>query len=328
MPTYTDNNHGGVSIPWNDGNVNLGSDPMIAPQPIAMRIGQIGAYSYSTGQEEFEYDGTVWQPTTRPRRLMPPPISTLTHFLLADDIDGNQTFNSAYSDGDLIPVWTNAGGTGSNGFTNLNYGNGAVTAGYRYVLNKRGLSGRGTVVCPGITSTNSSYIQLTGSASQITAIHQTGIFEAFFVVNWYGAIASTALFGCSSDGAHNGGEVTVNTSGNVVVIFSQTGQNNGFLTTSTTVLTPNQAALLLVRGDGTNVYFSLNGGTEESIAFAHTPTGTGNASHDFQLGAAFPDSGNVLDFSGEIGLFAFFNGALTIPQRKNFIQDIRRVYGL
>ncbi len=231
-------------------------------------------------------------------------------YLWGDDVDGLGTNNASLTDGQLLTDWSNARGSAGGTATQ---GNAAI---YRPTLLKAVQNGRAAVVF----DQDVNYLALTGSASSLAFLHQTGVFDIVLVLrpDYCGdkyPLAST------NTGAEKGFGLDF-TATNTLNVFVSTGSTI-LNFTGTQVFTQGEWWIARIRGDGVHAFMSQDGGAEQqSSAFGSFTTG--NMARDAWLGAN--PAGTPLNMGAAVAFLAIWSTPLDSGQWSTLLADLQAYY--
>lgn len=203
----------------------------------------------------------------------------------ADDIDGDNTYNSAYVNGGLVTTWVNDGGGVTGGLSAPNAGAGDT---YKPYVSTSALNGK-TVVSFDVSDTKAIASSTTGASF----IHETGTFDIVMVMRK----DITTLFyplASANSGAHRGMWVSADASGTLsFYMLRGTGGTTNLAYTSTFTMGANAWTTLEFRGDGTTFRAAKNFGSYETASFTNKPFTAGTATYNLHVGAIPPSAGGM-----------------------------------
>ncbi len=233
-------------------------------------------------------------------------------YLFGDDVDGLGTGNASLTDGQLLADWSNtrgsAGGTATQGNAGL----------YMPTILKAANASRDTVVF----DQDKNYLALTGSASSLAFIHQTGVFDIVAVVrlDFCGAVYFLANTNTGTDKGF-GIDTTATNTLNIFVATGSTALNF----TATQVFTQGEWWILRIRGDGTHAFISQDGGAEQqSSAFGSFTTG--NMTRDAWIGGN--PTGVPLNMGASVAFLAIWSTPLSSGQWATLLADLQNYYSV
>ncbi len=237
-------------------------------------------------------------------------------YLFGDDVDGLGTGNASLTNGQLLTDWSNTRGSAGGTATQ---GNAAI---YDPTLLKAANNGRDAVVF----SQDRSHLVLTGSATSLNFIHQTGAFDIVMVFRLDYCGPKNVLTG--SDTGTDKGLGLQTTATNAINPFLTSGAaTNVNFSTATQVFTQGEWWVLRLRGDGTKMYLSQDGGAEQSSSNYANAFGTGNATHDMGLGADY--WAGTPAYEGMLAAFvAIWATPLSSGQWSTLLADLQSYYAI
>lgn len=299
----------------------LSSDPLQHPLP-GGSAGEYADYARSSGTEPYYHDGTLWNPLYSGFPVMTIPTATnLVYALSADDVDGDRTFNSAYSDLSAIPTWANRSDQNVSG-ASIVAPTGVTNTFATPTLVKPCFRGRDAIAFNG----NFDRMDMSGSASTLVTPHQTGLYEMMLGVNVQTYGRNVGLMGNTISASEKGFELDITTTNKITfLIVGGTGTVVTFKTTSGEV---NHGALSLINihGNGTTNYISIDQAAEETSTIAPAQFGAGNATRDYMFGVQNSAGGATKQSVTQWAFCYIWSAELSLYQRRQFFAEFNRVY--
>lgn len=256
----------------------LSSDPLLAPQPWGSP-GMHGYYTRGTVVEPYYRNESIWLPLDRDQicRL---PVSDWEVDLDAEDIDGNATFDSAYSDGTSIVTFVNKGAGGNAAGAN------GTDPRYLPFYQKYRCNGRNAALFDG----NISAMSIAGSAANgsLGTITGSGAFEIFVVFSADSIVPAMTLFGNGTGSPDE--SIALQVDASTTNRFSMTMTKNGgtpLFWSAPAGLTyiPGRNQILNIHANGTSIFGSIDDLAESTQAYAGGGLGTGTMTRDLKIGA-------------------------------------------
>lgn len=283
---------------WAPGGRFLSTDPLLVPFP-AGTAGETAYYQRGVGVYPYLYDGRCWNPRYGDPYILPEKFTSPApaFFIYASDLDGDRTYNSRYVDGQQVGFVANQCGlltpcapvTGNSANVNP-------------TLDLIATNGQSALSF----DDNAKYLTITGSKTSLAPMIANGVFDFVFVCTflkgWSSGADSITLFGNSDSGGESGGAIFLSNQNAISIEITSASGLIVFLTT-TIIMPLNQTVILRIRGDGTNVYISMNGGTEQSGAMNASNFATvANLTRDFTIGAMWDAGSPSKHMCGEFNL--------------------------
>lgn len=242
----------------------------------------------------------------------------------AEDIDANNSGNSAYTNGDYVPIWSNDGGSDPDsadiGITSND--------GYKPTFQKSVIGTRDAVAFDGIAD----HRQISTSTASAAFVHETGDFHFIFVFRPdVVSIDFKTLAANTNTSADDGFIFWMTAAGTVRTLIPRgIGGTFAFDYTSTFTFSVGTWAVFEAKADSTppasgTLSVAKNFGSFETQALLNT-FGTGNATNDWAIGASPPTAD--YPFDGVMALVLVANRQLTVQERADVQSVVSCRYGL
>lgn len=235
----------------------------------------------------------------------------------ADDIDGNNTYNSAYVNGGLVTTWVNDGGGVTGNLSAPTIGSSDT---YKPYVSTSVLNGK-TVVSFDVNDIRGIASSTTGASF----FHETGIFDVILVMR---KDITTTFYPLASTGtsAENGILVGANSTGtfSFLLLRGSSGTNN-LNFTSTFTMGANTWTTVEFRGDGTTFRAAKNFGSYETASFTNKPFTAGAAANNLHVGH-YPPGAGLMD--GAVAVLLIASSELSAGDRATVQAVIGCRYGI